>query len=88
VFWSFWFRSRLVICVQVLLAIAIKFGFLGTIICLFNINQSNKDLFVFIVHRSINVKTDKHEGNLGHARRSNNNEACIQELLHVQQAKR
>jgi hypothetical protein len=49
------------VCVQVLPTIAIEFGFLGTIICLFKVNQSNKDLFVFIFHRSINVKMDKHE---------------------------
>jgi hypothetical protein len=33
-------------------------------------------------------KMDKHEGNLGHVRRPNNNEPCIQELLHVQQVER
>jgi hypothetical protein len=56
-------------------------------VCL-KVIQSNKDLFVFIVHRSINVEMDKHKGNLTHVRKPNNNEPCIQELSDVQQVER
>lgn len=87
-FWSSWFRLKLEIFVKFFLVITIEFEYLRIIIFLFKVIQSNKDLFVCIVHRSIYVKMDKHKGNRGYPKRPNNNEPCIQELPHVQQVEK